>query len=203
MCTNCWKKISDFHEFYGRVDVATNEFLKTHTKGETLPFVEVKCDEIDVIENESVIVKKEVSDIMSTEAEPQLLQPSPSPLESDDADEENIENDQREKEIDHFNVERSNESDNDDGHELDTNITATPISTANGKIQNFDHLMPQYMSMTCDICDYPFKSMSGAFTHYRKEHQTQKIHIKCCDCQLRMRDVKDHIRYHLDPDVFK
>lgn len=69
---------------------------------------------------------------------------------------------------------------------------------------NEAELMSHFFDMTCDRCDNVFDSLEKALTHYIQEHNDQNGYIKCCDMQFsEMSLVKDHIKWHLDPNIFK
>lgn len=63
-------------------------------------------------------------------------------------------------------------------------------------MQNFD--------TSCDICSIELKSLRRAISHYKNEHQIDEGYIKCCGLKLK-RDklVNDHIRWHINPEIFK
>lgn len=67
-------------------------------------------------------------------------------------------------------------------------------------------VITKYFDMTCDVdgCAVIFESFEEAQTHYEVEHQEPNGYIKCCNLQFRdVRLVKDHINFHLNPDIFK
>lgn len=62
----------------------------------------------------------------------------------------------------------------------------------------------QYFDTTCDLCSIELKSLRRAISHYRNEHRIDEGYIKCCGLKLK-RDklVDDHIRWHINPEIFK
>lgn len=65
-------------------------------------------------------------------------------------------------------------------------------------------IFAQYFDTTCDLCSIDLKSLKRAIPHYKREHQIDEGYIKCCGLKLK-RDklVNDHIRWHINPDIFK
>lgn len=64
-------------------------------------------------------------------------------------------------------------------------------------------LIPEYFDMICEKCDYEFKSLSDACIHYKEKHKQTKATVKCCQRQIHALYIRDHILYHLNPDVFQ
>lgn len=62
----------------------------------------------------------------------------------------------------------------------------------------------QYFDTTCDLCSADLKSLRRANTHYRNEHKMEDGYIKCCGLKIKKDShVNDHIRWHINPDIFK
>lgn len=63
-------------------------------------------------------------------------------------------------------------------------------------VSNFD--------TTCDICSIDLRSLKRAITHYKLKHGIEEGYIKCCGLKMK-RDklVEDHIRWHINPEIFK
>lgn len=76
-------------------------------------------------------------------------------------------------------------------------------STSKVAMDEFTRLIPEYFDMFCEICKYKFKTLNQAYTHTRFEHENVKIKVKCCPQRIPSADLRDHILYHLNPDVFK
>lgn len=64
-------------------------------------------------------------------------------------------------------------------------------------------LIPTYFDMKCEKCKYEFKSLSDAFSHYKEKHKQTKATVKCCQSEIHLMSIRDHILHHLNPDVFK
>ncbi|XP_055317609.1 transcription factor grauzone-like isoform X2 [Sitodiplosis mosellana] len=61
-----------------------------------------------------------------------------------------------------------------------------------------------HFDMKCDFCETVFRGYYEAREHYKEAHNEDKGYIKCCNVKLRERYlVKDHIKSHLEPEVFK
>lgn len=65
-------------------------------------------------------------------------------------------------------------------------------------------IFTQHFDTTCDICSDDLKSLKRAIAHYKHEHNIEEGYIKCCGLKLK-RDklVSDHIRWHINPEIFK
>lgn len=64
--------------------------------------------------------------------------------------------------------------------------------------------MANYCDMSCDLCDFKFKSMPEAQYHYLHSHNITDGYIKCCTSKYRTIDkLKGHIFWHLKPEVLK
>lgn len=66
----------------------------------------------------------------------------------------------------------------------------------------FMKLIPNYYDMKCELCNYEFKSLNKAYAHYRFEHDNAKIKLKCCPQRILSSDLRDHILYHMNPDLY-
>lgn len=64
--------------------------------------------------------------------------------------------------------------------------------------------MAKNFDMTCDVCSIDLKTLTNAVTHYKKEHKIDDGYIKCCGLKLKRENtVSDHIKYHINPNIFK
>lgn len=67
-------------------------------------------------------------------------------------------------------------------------------------------VMSTYFDLKCDWneCDITFDSLEMAKTHYWDCHRSTDFYIKCCDSKFKEPNlVRDHIAWHLNPDIFK
>lgn len=64
-------------------------------------------------------------------------------------------------------------------------------------------LMPEYFDLNCEICKYKCISLTEMSKHYREKHKQSKATVKCCQRKLNFNLIRDHILFHLNPDVFK
>lgn len=222
MCSDCWIKLDNFHKFYNQVDTARNIYLKNSVKED----IETNCDAIEYDVGIST-VKVEPLDSVVAKLEEELQSESVNDTNSsslqtpdlyDNACIDAVGTDQDDSD--------SNEKDNDiknfiweNAFECDSEVEATAaeifiemadktenLSLEKGKTtanKNFDHLMSKYMNTTCDVCELPFKTLTEAISHYRNQHNQRSVNIICCERQLSLRDIRYHIQYHLNPDVFK
>lgn len=60
----------------------------------------------------------------------------------------------------------------------------------------------KYIRINCELCDYPFESLTSARAHCRSKHDSTAKFV-CCKRRLRIYNINDHLQYHLNPDVYK
>lgn len=66
-----------------------------------------------------------------------------------------------------------------------------------------DSGVKEFFEMKCDICKAELSSLQHAKLHYL-EHGIADGYIKCCDMKFReIKQVNDHLLYHLNPSIFK
>lgn len=218
MCAECWTKVENFHKFYETVEEAKIFFLRNLVKEEEPNFVEINCDAVG-FDDTNVFVKTESSDFGAdnskrTEREHDGTQGH------DDFGSSSF--------FDFANDDESNDSDKcmakfDEEHDPKVDAAAalaaaqlaievvgqvenTSDVTTNSSVlakKKFDHLISKYMDMKCEICRHPFDTLSDASYHYRSKHQRRTAKLKCCQRRIKMPDIRDHIQYHLNPNMFK
>lgn len=55
----------------------------------------------------------------------------------------------------------------------------------------------------CEICSKELGTLKNAIQHYKKFHEIVG-YLKCCRLRFKKEaDVEDHIKYHINPDIFK
>lgn len=60
----------------------------------------------------------------------------------------------------------------------------------------------EHFDLSCDHCSAELKTLKQTVDHYANEHG-EDGYMKCCDMRLKLRfQVEDHVRWHLDPNVF-
>lgn len=69
--------------------------------------------------------------------------------------------------------------------------------------KEFLELIPKYFDLNCEICKCRCKSLSNVFIHYRDKHKQTRATVQCCQRKMPIKDIRDHILFHLNPDVFK
>lgn len=68
----------------------------------------------------------------------------------------------------------------------------------------YDQFIADNFDMSCDLCDATFIAFHDARRHYKECHNEEKGWIKCCGTKLRLLSlVRDHIKKHLNPELFK
>ncbi|XP_037828120.1 zinc finger protein 568-like [Lucilia sericata] len=73
------------------------------------------------------------------------------------------------------------------------------------KILEDDALIAEWKNvLICEICKSTFPYYSLMRTHFYHEHPGEKCYISCCQRKIsRISDALDHIRSHLDPNVYR
>lgn len=69
--------------------------------------------------------------------------------------------------------------------------------------REFTKLIPYFFDMVCELCKYEFKSLNDVFRHYRYQHDNAKVNVKCCPQPINSADLREHILYHLNPELYK
>lgn len=64
--------------------------------------------------------------------------------------------------------------------------------------------MQKKFDMSCDKCNFEFESFKIAQEHYVVEHKIPRGYLKCCKGKLWSEtQAKEHIHWHLNPDIFR
>lgn len=187
------------------MDTARRNYLKNSLKEEVPSIVEVNCDGIeyelgfvpDKIESLNIADAKLIaSRFENAQVEDSRLQ-NLDEFDNDYLDADIVAHDD--------SVYEKNANEYDQEVEAATEIGKSKF-IAKGKTttnKRFDHLISKYMNMICEVCKHRFKTLTEAISHYRYEHNQQAVTVKCCQRQLSLRDIRYHIQFHLNPDVFK
>lgn len=65
-------------------------------------------------------------------------------------------------------------------------------------------VIAKHFKRTCDLCTVELKTLPDAIEHYRSEHQLEQGYLTCCRKIFRRSYlIVDHVRWHLNPNVFK
>lgn len=220
ICIACWEKIEEFHRFHRTVRCAQEEYLRqivkceddneteniTNEITEQPNFVEVitncdglgfsddyttKPDELDDIDNKE-IKSSELTDVLCN-------------------DDTKIENDQEETgKFRLFTIPIEYYFQNSCTSVINFFfITESECDSISSKSNDVDPMQSREIFMqnfdtTCDLCSIELKSLKRAISHYRNEHQNHEGYIKCCGLKIKSdKLVNDHIRWHINPEIFK
>lgn len=214
VCTDCWTKLAHFHDFYNAVDEARDIYLKQTVK-EELPsnITESNGDggdgdgDGDVDDNVSVKIEPMDFDVDKWEMESQKLEAEYRMLQSNDAF-ENIENVDFDLEYvdDECEIQNSIETSDEFSTSkvivLSKNTDEKPFAkkcTTNNAAPEISDLM----SMNCFYCNFQFNTLSQLIKHFQSEHNDRCIKIRCCDTNLKMDELLEHMEYHKNPDKYK
>lgn len=199
VCIDCWTKLNDFHTFYIGVDEAKSIFLKNMTREELTSFTESDCD-VFAFDIEYLPVKDELADDFA--------------MENTDAPDELSDS------LDFDGVADNNTLNTSDGDDSgDRTKTTPPVATdtdchaenatrrAKGMDQSQEkdtnEVLSKPMNMLCSLCEAPLVNVMEAREHFRYAHAQRPAVVKCCDRKIRFKSIRDHLRYHKNPDVFK
>lgn len=210
VCTDCWTKLADFHDFYNAVDEARDIYLKRAVKEEVPSNItESNGDAGDCDIGDNVSVKSEPMDfdVDEWEMESQKLEEKYHTLQSNDAF-ENIENDYFDLEYVDDECETQNSVETRD--EFSTSkVVVRPINTDEKPSTNeitTNNAAPEIsevMNMSCFYCNFQFKTLSQLIKHFQSTHNDRCIKIRCCDTNLKMNELLEHMEYHKNPDKYK
>lgn len=188
-------------------------------KHEDLDFVEIKC-------NDDIFTIKIEPDELGTEPQMSSLidnEISVSEVESSRL-QDNVaaENETSSDAISHFNdghyPNDSNDADENDASQSSSKAMklndktsqkrVRKITTSRGiRIQSnrqYDHLIPNYMDMFCENCKHPFDTFKEACKHYTWKHKQKNVFVRCCQRRLSIPgQIRDHVQYHLNEEIFK
>lgn len=162
------------------VDAAKNVNSTNLVKNEELNFVEVECDPFGSDDDNNSVEDVLASDFVVTNIEAS-------------EDSENESNAQQTDE------EAANYSNDDSG----ASAFASKEDSKRSGAKEFDHLISNCLNMICDVCDHSFETLSDLLKHYRDIHHQDRVQMQCCDRQMDLYDIRDHIQSHLYPDDYK
>lgn len=227
ICLDCWNTVERFHEFYNTVNETKRDFLLNFVKHEEPDsmvtdgdFVECDTSFLPVKLEPSVGIVVSELKMPSLEDNPfeddYVAEDTKSILGKDDDDTPFRPSDDKDfsNDCDSYYDDNESQSDsnvqklNDEGvHELLQGLakeTGNDLDTTKNQSDKFDHLISSYIDMQCEKCQYPFSTLLEARSHYRSAHNQRSVLVKCCQRRLSMPvQLRDHIKYHLNPDTFK
>lgn len=65
-------------------------------------------------------------------------------------------------------------------------------------------VIAKHFKSTCNLCSTQLCSFEQAKNHYRTEHQDENGYLECCGRTFKRRHhLVGHVRWHLNPNVFK
>lgn len=194
VCADCWTKVSDFHSFYEAVEEAKTIYFKSSVKEEAPVFIETDCDSIG-FDDTTASVKVESSIEGSVD---NFEHTEHDRLEDDDEFDSTASNNDGNSTNDKHLTKFDEKNDEIAVQVID--ISAKPSAPNKKKME---HLISEYMEMHCEICQHPFATLSGASYHYTSKHQRKAVTLKCCQRQIPLSNIREHILYHLRPELFK
>lgn len=203
VCTHCWTKLANFHEFYTAVDAAKHIYLGKFVKEEVPNFIEINCDgfaeNFPPVKDEPTINSK-LLPVVHFNDNSEELGDSIESIAINTRDAEHIECDEEAIRDNYDSV--MYEVTEQESTAID-DVDDMPHSP---KMEVVDEETVQTLNIRCGLCGRSVCKSSEAVNHYRSEHGEHAPHrqiIKCCDRQLLPYDIRDHTRYHLNPDSFK
>lgn len=208
MCTECWNKLQDFNKFYNAVDEAKNTYLNRTVKEEMTDDTEMNVDadvcdgEFSSVKSEPIDIDSEVWKAKSPQLEEVLLENLPPQTSFYEYEYENggkylfIEEETDDRKIQKSII---------DGNEMNTTrvVVLPKVITAKPAYNTAISQISKHMSMTCEKCDLPIKTLSELIKHYQDEHKEERIEMKCCGTKLKINELLDHMKYHDNPDKYR
>ncbi|XP_036331092.1 transcription factor grauzone-like [Rhagoletis pomonella] len=226
ICSNCWLRVNDFHEFYVTVE----------TRHATLSVDDVKKEQFtEVIANEfidpDVGIKEEFaevscfSDKATSDSESEQLNPFC------ELDTENVAKGEdiqisgathtkegiEDKTVSSCTVQKKRKS-------METKKTANrkPKVLARVRSEKFDtreeikeksgiktsredyEMVRQYIQMSCELCTFISEDYVSLRKHFRIQHPKIKSYVRCCNKKLfHPHEIVQHAYKHFDPEFFK
>lgn len=181
-------------------------YLQSSVKEEAPNFIEINCVEsIDI-----VATKLEFSRAQDDSIDFLDLGNIPNDVEHNSNDTHKVESPTQsltdfngEYDLNQMVVEASAAVTTEFAKELGTKTTDNSITVEKSARKSADHLIATFMDMRCEECGHPFVSLTKAISHYKNHHKTRTAKMKCCQRRLQLSSIRDHIKYHLNPDTFK
>lgn len=69
--------------------------------------------------------------------------------------------------------------------------------------QNVNRTIAEYMQLKCDICGLELETFALLRNHMKSVHEVHP-YVKCCEKKFTKRAwLYDHIKFHLNPDIYK
>lgn len=201
ICTACWTKARDFHDFHESVGEAQRNYTEIPVEVKQSADIETaNTTLVDSNRDEYVELMNNVETSMKSE------------IESDDNDfsnrdfkEESSDQDDVYDPIDcqQSSVCQSKEPPSEPSKIVTTDLaTQVYAKTSKAAKAEFVKLIPNYFDMICQFCDSTFTSLNKVSEHYQRKHNNVKVQMKCCPAVIAMADVRDHILHHLNPNLF-
>lgn len=183
ICTKCWLKLADFHDFYNAVDEAKSVFLRTVQK-EEIP------DDADIDVNTDSLESENSSSLLRDE---NTLLPTPDDLMDFDYVDVKPEPPRKPNETPYVSA----------ASRVVVSHRYTVDESTSSKMDKAQ-LISDSLNMTCFCCGRQIRTLLDLTDHYQVEHSEERcLRVKCCDTILRLTDLLDHMEYHLHPDKFK
>lgn len=176
VCTDCWAKLADFHDFYNAVFDAESVFLKNAEEKEVPNTTEVNYDSSECKDD----VKIESMDIDFVGVKSSTLEDS----------------------VIQKTAQNSYEADATRPTRPKRPIIMTANSTPS-KI-NSAQLISEHMKMTCFYCNIKIKTLAELTEHHQDKHSNEcHLRVICCRSVLKLTDLLDHVEYHRNPNKYK
>lgn len=211
ICSSCFDKVSGFHGFYRDVHAAQQNFIESLVKSEP-EFGDAVALPLPSIADESNIdafaeVSKELDDDGGHSEGDNIVEKAESEdkfgislMESetcDDPDEyQGSFIDEQDFKVENVGIDE----------DATTEDEAKPVNSMNKAIDaaTISSVIAEYFDLTCDLCSVELKSFKHAISHYSTKHKNKNGYLKCCGLKFKQKmHVVDHVRWHLDPSIFR
>lgn len=176
VCTECWAKVADFHDFYNAVYDAENEFMQNAEEKDVPIITEVNYDPSECKDD----VKIELMDIDFVGVKSSSLEESAIQTTAQNRDEADATGSMRPK------------------RPIIMTAHSTPSTNNSAK------LISELMKMTCFYCNLKIKTLAELTEHHQDKHSDEcHLRVICCRATLKLTDLLDHLEYHRNPNKYK
>ncbi|XP_075166483.1 uncharacterized protein LOC142238666 isoform X2 [Haematobia irritans] len=207
ICSQCWQKLTDFHEYYQNIKSHEEQRLKMVELNETKNFIEIKEEIPYISPSSSVADEYETEDPFLSVLDKECLKDNttpktmpikpkkrtnPSKSGKSRKKEENLSipaNEIKSEELENVTNSKNNETKRRKGYIL---------------LEENEELIRKHIQMLCQICPHTCCEFQDLVKHFKEEHPDVKPHVKCCERKLDCpSDILQHAYYHENPDYFK
>ncbi|XP_037821307.1 transcription factor grauzone-like isoform X4 [Lucilia sericata] len=219
ICSICWNRIEDFHDFYQSVEKVHKTFKQNQhkldvVKEEIMPNIKLEEDEHQdeiTYENKLLQMEIDIKEAAENNIEQSVSERNPLDNEqfhSDGNEEENFDNEGS------ITTDGYEPSDNSETEEvLNTEKSENVHKKKETKKKRSSHrldpilieqLIKKHIPMLCDLCVFSGKTFADIIAHFKEHHSQVQPYIMCCNRKFtRSYCIDQHAIIHENPDSFR